>query len=44
MQVPDDLTEMRSYWDLNEVALHPILYRKCFGRGCGSVVCEREEF
>jgi hypothetical protein len=33
MQLLDDLTENRSYWDLNEEALYPIMYRKCFGRG-----------
>jgi len=42
MQLLDDLTEKRSYWDLNEEALHPILYRKCFGRGYGSVLRVRE--
>ena len=42
MQLLDDLTEKRRYWDLNEEAFYHILYRKCFGRGYRSVVRERE--
>jgi len=42
MKLLDDLTENRNYWDLNEEALYPIMYRKCFGRGYGSVVRKRE--
>ena len=42
MQLLDDVTEKRRYWDLNEEALHHILYRKCFGRVYGFVLRERE--
>jgi hypothetical protein len=39
MQLLDDLTENRS---LNEEALYPIMYKKCFEKCYGSAVRERE--
>jgi len=36
-QLPGDVKEKGSYWNLKEEALDHLLWRTAFGRGCGHV-------
>jgi hypothetical protein len=36
-QIPDDVKEKRSYWNLKEEALDHLQWRIAFGRGYGHV-------